>query len=408
MNYYLNRFSVREQLIDKSPKEDLGLIVVIPCSNEPDLISSLKSLKNCKRPKCSVEVIVIINASEIASEGILKQNKITYSLANEWIVSNQTEGLKYFLIEENELPKKHAGVGLARKIGMDEAVRRFEVINKPKGVIVCFDADSNCDENYLVEIEKHFNINPKTPACSIHFEHPIEGDEYPQEIYSGIIQYELHLRYYKNGLTYAELPYAFHTIGSSMAVRSNTYQKQNGMNKRKAGEDFYFLQKLIPLGGFTEIKTTKVIPSPRVSDRVPFGTGRAMQEWVNDGKKELSTYNVQSFKDLRQFVEVVPELYRNDEVIISKTISTFLTEIDYKENLPKIRENSTSEEHFTKLFFNWFNAFKVLKYVHFARDYFYPNQPVFEASNDLLELVGEKDQSDLKPLLIKYRELDLM
>ena len=30
-------------------------------------------------------------------------------------------------------------------------------------------------------------------------------------------------------MAYAGLPYAFHTIGSSMAVRSEAYQKQNGM-----------------------------------------------------------------------------------------------------------------------------------------------------------------------------------
>lgn len=406
MNYYLERFSVRDQIIEEKPSVKLGLIVVIPCCNETNLISSLNSLKNCERPNCTVEIIVVINASETASEEIHNQNQKTYLEAKNWIATNQSNTLKYFLIEENQLPKKHAGVGLARKIGMDEAVRRFESINNSDGVIVCFDADSNCDENYLVEIEKHFAQNPKTPACSIHFEHPIEGNDYSQEIYNGIIQYELHLRYYKNGLAYAGLPYAFHTIGSSMAVRSNAYQKQNGMNKRKAGEDFYFLQKLIPLGGFTEIKTTKVIPSPRVSDRVPFGTGRAMQEWVDDDKQELTTYNVQAFKDLKHFVEIIPELYQSDEVEIPKTISAFLNEIDYSESLPKIRDNSTSVEHFVKQFFNWFNAFKVLKYIHFTRDNFYPNQSVFDASNDLLGLFQIEKQSDLKALLKRYRELD--
>ncbi len=403
MNYYLDRFSEREQLIPEKPNSDLGLIVVIPCCNESDLISSLKSLLNCDRPQKSVEVIVVINASENAENEVFQQNKKTYTEASDWISRNNSDELKFFLIVENNLPKKHAGVGLARKIGMDEAVRRLP----DDGVIVCFDADATCDDNYLVEIEKHFKQHPKSPACSIHFEHPIDGKQFSKENYNGILQYELHLRYYKNALSYAGLPYAFHTIGSSMAVRSNAYQKQNGMNKRKAGEDFYFLQKLIPLGGFTEIKTTRVIPSPRVSDRVPFGTGRAMQEWLGNNSSELTTYNINSFQDLKTFVRVVPELFQNCDVVIPESIKLFLQEIDYAESLPKIRANSTSQKHFVKLFFNWFNAFKVLKYVHFARDNFYPNQSVFQAANKLLQLLETPTQQDLTSQLIKYRQLDL-
>ncbi|MDG1476053.1 MAG: glycosyltransferase family A protein, partial [Vicingaceae bacterium] len=261
MNYYLNRYSVREELITQKPKNNLGIVVVIPCCNEPDLTTSLQSLYNCKEPICEVEVIVVINASEKASTTILKQNTKSLTAAKEWAIEH-ADKFQFYFIEENQLPKKHAGVGLARKIGMDESVSRFESVNNHQGIIACFDADAKCESNYLVELENHFKQHPKSPACSIHFEHPIAGTDFSESIYKGITQYELHLRYYKNGLAFANLPYAFHTIGSSMAVRSEAYQKQNGMNKRKAGEDFYFLQKLIPLGNFTEIKTTQLIPSP--------------------------------------------------------------------------------------------------------------------------------------------------
>ena len=36
------------------------------------------------------------------------------------------------------------GVGLARKTGMDEAVRRFNAINNPEGIILNLDADCTC------------------------------------------------------------------------------------------------------------------------------------------------------------------------------------------------------------------------------------------------------------------------
>jgi len=139
---------------------------------------------------------------------------------------------------------------------------------------------------FFAEIEKHFEQHSNTPGCSIYFEHPIAGNEFEANIYEGIINYELHLRYYYQALKYCGLQYAFHTVGSSMVVRSSAYQKQGGMNKRKAGEDFYFIHKIIALGNFSELNSTVVYPSPRISDRVPFGTGKAIGDWIEQELEE--------------------------------------------------------------------------------------------------------------------------
>jgi hypothetical protein len=191
-----------------------------------------------------------------------------------------------------------------------------------------------------------------------------------------------------------------------MAVRSATYQKQNGMNKRKAGEDFYFLQKLIPLGDFTELKSTKIIPSPRVSDRVPFGTGKAMQSWLDADQKELMSYNPKSFIDLKSFTVAVPSLFVG-ETKIPESVQAFLDTIDFEENLINIRKNSKSEIHFKEVFYKWFNAFKVLKYMHFSRDNYYPDELVFKGANGLLELIGEAKVDSNKALLLTFRGIDL-
>jgi len=42
------------------------------------------------------------------------------------------------------------------------------------------------------------------------------------------------------------------------------------MNRKQAGEDFYFIQKLMPLGGYFALNSTAIYPSPRESSRVPF------------------------------------------------------------------------------------------------------------------------------------------
>ena len=410
MNFYLNKYGFCPPQIGTPPNLGVKIIVVIPSFNETDLISSLEALNNCERPNCNVEVITVINAGELYDDSVKSQNLKTFSEAENWAKKNNTEQLTFHFILKNDLPKKHAGVGLARKIGMDEAVARFDSLGID-GTIVCFDADSDCETNYLVEIEKHFKTHPKTPGCSIHYEHPIEGNNFDQNIYDGIINYELFLRYYNQALLYCGFPFAFQTVGSSMAVRSSVYQKQGGMNKRKAGEDFYFIHKIIALGGFTNLTTTKVIPSPRISDRVPFGTGKAIGDWIDSKADTYSTYDSRIWHILKSFVDIIPELqhknlnelefYSNTE---NQQFINFLNENEFDAGLTEIRKNSTDSTSFLKRFFVWFNAFRVLKAVHYLRDNQYANKPILNESIEMAKLNGfYNSESDLKGMLELYR-----
>ena len=412
-NFYLNKYGFCPPQLHSTISTNTSMIVVIPCYNEPNPIETLSALKKCDPTHSDVEVIIVINASENDVSEIISNNNQSQIDIENWISFNSTDKLKFHLIANNSLPKKHAGVGLARKIGMDEAVSRFHQITKD-GIIVCFDADSLCDENYLVEIEKHFISHPNATGCSIYYEHPISGTDFPKNIYEGITQYELFLRYYNQGLRYAGLPYAFHTVGSSMAVRSSAYQKQGGMNKRKAGEDFYFLHKIIELGGFTELNSTRVIPSPRSSDRVPFGTGRAIGEWLSNNDTEYKAYSLNSFEDIKTFISTLFDLYEetNPEMIIehqSFILKEFLKANDFYIALEVIKTNSASYKSFRKRFFRWFNAFMVLKFMHYARDEYYPNISILEVTRNLLYKTNSNTNSGMnspEEVLTVYREIE--
>ena len=373
LDQYLLKNAFREELISSLPAKELGLIVVIPAYDEDDLIGSVSSLQNCELPHCAVEVVVVFNASELAPSSVLKCNEIAKEKVENWYASLESPKFRLFCLEENALPKKHAGVGLARKIGMDEATRRFNKIHRSNGLIVCFDADSGCQTNYLVEIEKHFELNTSSGACSIHFEHPIIGDDFPLAIYKGIEQYELHLRYYKNGLAYANLPFAFHTIGSSMVVKTISYCEQGGMNRRKAGEDFYFLQKFIDVGVLTELNSTMVIPSPRPSHRVPFGTGRAIQEMMDRERDIHKSYAFDCFEVLKECFKNTGRFYKSTD-LAHEALLAFIGAQQWEEKLTEIRSQSTSKDRFEKRFFQWFNAFQTLKFIHFLRDNYFNNK----------------------------------
>ncbi len=302
-----------------------------------------------------------------------------------------------------DLPLKHAGVGWARKIGMDEGLRRLKKVNND-GVLVGFDADSKVQLNYFNEINNYFSTKSNLGA-SIYFEHPINDNNFSKEQLFNISCYELHLRYYKNSLKYCGLPYSFHTVGSSFAVRASTYAKQGGMNRRKAGEDFYFINKVIKGGGFGEINTTKVIPSPRMSDRVPFGTGRAMIE-AKEGKTDLNlTYSFQIFQILKVWIELIESGNYNYHSF-PDLIKKFISESSWLKTFQLLQNNTSSVKSFQKRFFAKYDAFWVLKFVHFSRDEFYSDSSLLINVNSYLLSIGNISFDDVIQQLNYLRIID--
>ena len=411
-NIYLDRYAYPGIQIANKPKTGTKIIVAIPCFNEAKVLDSLQSLFNCEDPGCIVEVIVVVNHGS-HEDAQIKNWNIEISFAIEkWAKSHEKSYLSFHLIRAFDLPNKHAGVGLARKIGMDEAVKRLEEIDEKNGVIACFDSDCLCSPNFLKEIATLYKKKPATNAALLYFEHPLRGD-FQSEVYDGIVNYELHLRYYKNALKFTGFPFAYHTVGSCITVSSEAYQKQGGMNKKKAGEDFYFLQKIFPLGGIENITSAIIYPSPRPSNRVPFGTGRAINQMLAKPNNSYETYNPKSFIDLKPLIDLAPEFYhkkafKSMENRLPPSISEFLKSIDFSSNISKIRKNHTSEKRFLNSFFQWFNGFTVLKFVHFARDYFHENIDVFEASKWIIsKLMADKENAISKRTALQYlRELD--
>lgn len=388
MTPYLNKAALYPPQIIPAPQDTLGMVVVIPAYNETTLIECLESLYHCDLPPCSVEVIVVINNGTTAPESVKEQNHKTFLTAQKWAEQHNTHQLFFSILHHHDLPQKFAGVGLARKIGMDEAVYRLTKVSRPQGVIVCYDADSTCEKNYLQAIHQFFMTYPKIKAASIYFEHPIVGTKFSKATYEAIVDYELHLRYYIEAQRWAGCPFAFHTVGSSMAVRADAYQAQGGMNRRKAGEDFYFLHKFIPLGYFGEINSTKVIPSPRTSDRVPFGTGKSVQDILSDSLV-YKTYAPQTFHDLKEFLKDVPGWYDEEKRAakwkdLPTSIRDYLHTVDFENKVKEIKNNIGNPHQFEHRFYRWFNAFQLMKFVHFARDHYHPNEVVGEAVKKFL------------------------
>jgi hypothetical protein len=388
MSFAEHYFSKQKGFIpcpDGSPSGQLRFILVIPACREPNLADSLDSLNHCDRPRGHVEVIIVLNLAENADPEDYSTSLKNADDIRAWIKVNSRPEFRYILTEDLKMPVRDAGVGLARKTGMDQALYRFNYLNNPGGFILSYDADTMCASNYFTAIESLIDDYPNTRGINIYFEHPVTGTEYTETIYKGIILYEMHLRYLNLMTRFTGFPYAYHTVGSCFGVRAETYAREGGMNRKKAGEDFYFLHKIIPLGEFREVNSTCVYPSPRESDRVPFGTGAAMRKYIASVESSLLTYSPECFYDLKTLFSRIPDLfYLSDEATAAtldqfdEPLSSFLNGIAANAAIHEIRANSASRQAFVNRFYRWFDAFRIIKFLNNASLH-YPQIPVKKA-----------------------------
>lgn len=409
---YLNKYTSYQRLIPTEPNPNLLIIVTIPIYNEPKIKDTLESLFKTKQSKSNAEVILLINQQEKTPKNIQQQNEETFEKITKWIAKNKREDLHFFVLFADHLPEKYAGVGLARKIAMDEAVYRFSKIGKESGIIVSLDADTIVSENYFILIEQTFENNYRLNLVLPAFRHYLNDLDNCTK--NAIVQYELHLRYFKIALKSTGFPYAYHTIGSAFAVKASAYVKQGGMNKKQGGEDFYFLHKIFQLGHIKELTNTCIYPSGRVSDRVPFGTGPTV---ANIKKSNIyESYNPCLFFELKKLFDKIDTLFfiKKDEIhtiynSLPKRIREFLNLKDFENKILEIKKNSKSLAAFYKRFFSWFDAFKIVKYLNFCvqktkkipietaiTDFFalakYP-QIEYKNAEDLLEILIEIEKN---------------
>jgi hypothetical protein len=202
--------------------------------------------------------------------------------------------------------------------------------------------------------------------------------------------YELSLHWYVAGLKFAGSPYAFHTVGSTLAVDAASYASVRGFPRRDAGEDFYLLNKLAKVGAVRELE-----PGPdclpieiesRRSDRVPFGTGAAVNAITRlpDPARDFRFYHPGVFgllgawlrswpaiqasgsHDFAQHVPLAPSPLRS-------ALLEGLVALKTGRALDHAFRHSSDPAGFTRQMHTWFDAFRTLKLVHFLRDHGLPS-----------------------------------
>jgi len=381
--------------------------VVIPALAESDsLFATLQSLAQNPRDVLSdFLILMVVNHRRDAplSDKLDNEHTLQRLAAGDPFLS----GLLFAWVDAAskglELPAK-GGVGLARKIGFDLALTRLNY-RQADPLLISLDADTLVRPDYLPSLRRHFQ-GAKVPGAVIPFCHQ-RGPTPEQD--RAIRRYELFLRAYVLGLSRAGSPYAFHTVGSAMACRAGFYARMGGMNVRKAGEDFYFLQHLAKTGGIAQVKGTVVYPSARTSNRVPFGTGRSVSRLLGKEEGAILFYQKDCFQVLRDWLGLVAQNLKSEgEEIrersekISVHLAGYLDNIRFIGVWHKLRRNFRDPPNLMSAFHGWFDGLKTMKLIHYLSARPIPRGEPESVMPELLRWAG------LEPVKGIDRQLDLL
>lgn len=366
--------------------------IIIPCHAEGErIIATLESLPESKEP---IVVIVIINGRASDAKSILELNRKTLQAIEDQYPRQPTASdmvrqyaftrgtlLTYLCFnDEHALPDRE-GVGLARKIATDAALYLWTKGLVKSPYFLCSDADVYFPADLYEQLGS--DAGRKSPSARLlPYWHQPEPDT-PSVRHASAL-YEVSLRYYVLGLRYAGSPYAFHTIGSTIAVHALDYARARGFPKRLAAEDFYLLNKLHKIRPIQCTTGEPLRIAGRVSHRVPFGTGKAVDTILTTG--DWPMYAPDTFSYLRELLLDIEQAAITPNTWLSAPGDTpqnpayrCLQELGYFDALSKRIIDAPNPAQARTRAHTYFDAFKTLKLVHQLRDTYCPGVPVFRA-----------------------------
>jgi len=370
---YLDHFSEPEA--KTLPVGSWDRVVVVPLHDEGHTAPLFESLAAAAGSR-SVLAIAVVNGRESNSADIHNRNREQLSRLS---AMASTENLHVHVIDratEGRYFPEDQGVGLARKIGCDVALGLWKAGRLRSPIALTTDGDAVVDSSYFSEEARDF------AAGYFSFDHEVESEEtFP------LLLYEIWLRYYVHGLRHAGSPYAFPTVGSTLALHLDAYEKARGFPRRDAGEDFYLMNKLAKLGPVKPLEG-KVSLRFRLSKRVPFGTGagtRKIKGMLERGET-FTLYHPLTFDWLKQWEDRLKDFprHRRTETAregLPEPLVTCLSQLGAWAALETAARTRPREADCLRHLRDWFDGFRTLKLVHGLRDDALPETEYRDALN---------------------------
>ncbi len=380
--------------IEGCPDKKFGAVVVIPALAEGEaLFATLQSLAANPRPSSDFLALAVVNNRLDAADEERKTNASDLALLRK--SGGRLNGMALAWIDASspglELPTKTGGVGLARKIGFDLALERLLYTEAHAPLLASLDADTLVDNRYVSALYQHF-CHAAEGGAVLPFRHQRAANALQQQ---AIDLYELYLHHHALGLKLAKSPYAFPTVGSAMAFTAEAYCRIGGMNRRQAGEDFYFLQQMAKTFGVAPLRGTEVRPSARISHRTPFGTGPTVSRFVSGDKSAVRFYHPDCYRVLGAWLSLalVSRGQSGREVLeraegLSPSLAAFLNHVGLTDTWERLRRQHRHPEAFSRAFHGWFDGLKSLQLIHHLSATSFPRVSAEQALPALMRQVG--------------------
>ena len=363
--YINNKLADSRWIPHKSPsKKKYDFLITIPCYDELNYIK--KTLESIS--KQSIELLnktlvsVTINNSNKENKTVRENNQKTYEE-----LINVNYNFELIIIDayskEKSIEDKNAGVGMARKISVDACLNYLH----PNSLISFIDADTILSKNYLSQIYDSYKKN-SWESATVDFEH----DRDFSETIELIDEYENFLKITASKIAASGSPYNYVPLGSTMVSTFNSYIAVGGMNRKKAAEDFYFLQELEKYSGVYQIDEILVYPSSRYLNRTYLGTSTRLKKCL-DGELDMKSFYYSSiaFDILSRWLSLALSSQEKDCNSILNNASKINLELKnflIDQNISKSWDSiisAPSNKHFINQFHRWFDGFKTLKLLKF-------------------------------------------
>ncbi len=249
---------------------------------------------------------------------------------------------------------KRQGVGWARKTLFDTILQEAAADD----LIVSLDADTCVRPPYLASLLHSFSLHPEWPALAVPYYHPLSGNNLMDR---AMLRYEIYMRNYAINMLLTDTLYQYTALGSAIVMRAGALQKIGGITPYQSGEDFYLLQKFCKMSSIGHTNDEMVYPATRLSDRVPFGTGPAIQKGMTEENNSYTVFHHSLWDAVRETAGMLQLLYE-------KPLQTpFLDFLDAHSSNPDpwvpIRRNAKDLPHFIHAYHEKADGLRILQFI---------------------------------------------
>lgn len=440
---YLERYGETIAAVDNTDVTHLltgsyRWVLVVPAFDEaPDFLDTLLQNINFATQQKALLVVCVINAPSDAPADARERTLAGLFDSDEQAAEPAPPSLRVHIDKDQS---RHTGIdvltidaateplpadqatGLARKIGNDIACQLM-LSGHIKTLLLCnTDADAILPSDYFRQLAAAsasaaqrgaLNTRPHKPGAFIL---PFTHHSDQPELHAAGQLYELYLRSLYTNLEASGSPYAYPALGSVMAIDAVLYAKTRGFPKRRAGEDFYLLNKIAKLADVLYLAGNPVVLQARVSARVPFGTGPAIDKTLKE-MRELKvqqqsaatylSYAPASFALLKRFYDGFKELGRRVDARPSvrgpywpaawqdPDLLWLLKRLGLPTVLKKLQSNHPTAKAQRRAVHEWFDALKIVRFLNEAR-HFHVDEPLLLDPNETAaELNAELERTRL-------------